>query len=192
MTVLIAITGLLIHHTTQAQIVQIPDKNFKKALLNHYVKIDINNDNEIQYSEAKNFMSTSIDVSYLSIRSLKGIEAFENITELSCAGNLISSLDISNNKKLEFLLCSYNRIEKLSLKSNVNLEDVYCNDNNLQELNLANNSNNIYNFDCSNNPNLSYIVVDSKKNPSKKWIKDKQAMYVVNKRSSIYNALAYK
>lgn len=41
---------------TQSQIVNIPDVNFKNALLNHNPNIDANNDNEIQVNEANNFL----------------------------------------------------------------------------------------------------------------------------------------
>ena len=44
---------LLVTLTAKAQIVDIPDTNFKNALLNHDPIIDINNDGEIQESEAE-------------------------------------------------------------------------------------------------------------------------------------------
>jgi len=54
-----------------AQNVNIPDQNFKKALLSHIHVIDTNNDGEIQVSEAEAFTGT-IYVSKSNISNLIG------------------------------------------------------------------------------------------------------------------------
>ncbi|MCG2418401.1 hypothetical protein K8089_05145 [Aequorivita sp. F47161] len=65
-----------------AQIVNIPDANFKNALLNHNPVIDTNGDGEIQVSEAE----VVTQLGYLTelrdkgIENLTGIEAFINLT----------------------------------------------------------------------------------------------------------------
>ncbi|MBK8442578.1 MAG: hypothetical protein IPL35_03800 [Sphingobacteriales bacterium] len=61
-------------HFATAQIVNIPDPNFKNALLNHSPIIDTNNDGEIQVAEAE-----AVDSLYLfnkNITDLTGIKAF--------------------------------------------------------------------------------------------------------------------
>jgi len=63
-----------------AQNVSIPDANFKAALLG-YSAINTNGDTEIQVSEAVAF-SGSINLHYLAISNLTGIEASVNITYL--------------------------------------------------------------------------------------------------------------
>jgi hypothetical protein len=73
---------LLVTLAANAQIVDIPDTNFKNALLNHDPIIDTNNDGEIQESEAE-----SVTVMYVTdknISSLEGIQSFILLELLSC------------------------------------------------------------------------------------------------------------
>jgi len=73
---------LFVTLTSNAQIVDIPDTNFKNALLNHDPIIDTNNDGEIQESEAE-----SVTVMYVTdknISSLEGIQSFILLELLSC------------------------------------------------------------------------------------------------------------
>ena len=51
----ILLIALFAFTISQAQIVNIPDANFKNALLNHIPVIDLNGDSEIQISEASVF-----------------------------------------------------------------------------------------------------------------------------------------
>jgi Leucine-rich repeat (LRR) protein len=94
-----------------AQIVNIPDANFKKKLLeaspsnaiafttnSTTIKIDANNDGEIQQSEADQV--TGLDIHYSGITSLEGISSFKNLNSLQCHENQLTSLDISANNKL--------------------------------------------------------------------------------------------
>ena len=68
-----------------AQNVNIPDANFKAALVNNS-SINTNMDTEIQISEASAFNGT-IDCSYMNISNLTGIEAFVSLTNLLCYTN---------------------------------------------------------------------------------------------------------
>ena len=80
---------------TQAQIINFPDANFKAKLLQAStannialningikIKIDTNNDGEIQQSEA--LVVYTLNVPSSNISSLSGIEFFKNIRYLSC------------------------------------------------------------------------------------------------------------
>ena len=67
---------------SNAQIVNIPDANFKAYLVNNSF-INTNNDSEIQVSEATNY-TDGIYVSNLNISDLTGIEAFTSLTSLYC------------------------------------------------------------------------------------------------------------
>ena len=64
---------LLTSFFASAQIVNIPDANFKNALLNHIPVIDTNGDGEIQVSEA--MMTYEIDVTAKSIQDITGLIA---------------------------------------------------------------------------------------------------------------------
>src|SRR5665647_859011 len=78
--------------SSMAQNVNIPDANFKAALIGN--GIDINVDGEIQYDEASAYAG-SISVNSQSIADLTGIEAFTNITSLDCSSNSLEGLDVS-------------------------------------------------------------------------------------------------
>ncbi len=172
--------ALCIAHLTMAQIVNIPDPNFKSKLLTGvHAGIDTNNDGEIQYSEAAAF-TDPINVGNSNISDLTGIEAFTNITILACEGNNLTKLNVSQNTKLEMLFAMGNQIEKLDLKQNSNLKLVYVYNNNLKRLNIANgNNSNITTFYSIQNPNLKCIEIDFQFTPPSSWVKDNIAGYSV-------------
>jgi Leucine-rich repeat (LRR) protein len=145
--------------TTKAQIVNIPDANFKARLLEstsipssttngyyvakdlagNYFKIDANNDGEIQESEA-------LQVSYLyvssvfgsKISSFIGILSFNNLTYLNCDYNSLKTLDVSGLKKLQVLECSNNfELTSLNVHGLTNLITLTCIYNYLTVLDLS-------------------------------------------------------
>ena len=120
-----------------AQIVNIPDANFKAYLLAD-PDINTNGDNQIQVSEAINF-NGSLECSMKSIKNLTGIEAFTNAKELDCSKNQLTSLDISKNTGLIFLHCGENQITSLDLSKNISLSNLVCYSNQLTNLELSKN-----------------------------------------------------
>lgn len=143
---------------SQAQIVNIPDAKFKAALLAFKPTIDLNNDKNIQFSEAQ--AVTSLSVGGMSITNLTGIESFTALTWLSCASNqlttlnlskniallnlhcndnLLTTLDLSMNNSLIYLNCTNNKLTSLDLNKNINLAQLYCRNNQLKELVVSNN-----------------------------------------------------
>ncbi|WP_045493973.1 T9SS type A sorting domain-containing protein [Chryseobacterium sp. StRB126] len=107
----------------QAQIVNIPDANFKNILLsnvpnavmafdlmNNLTIIDKNHDGEIQLSEAANITKLNIRVTsfpanysqlFSNLVSMEGIQSFTNLTSLDIDGlPLLQTLDLSNNTLL--------------------------------------------------------------------------------------------
>lgn len=129
---------LLTSFVVSAQIVNIPDANFKNALLNYDPVIDTNNDWEIQVSEAE-----AVNVLNLydkNIADLTGIEAFTNIYRLDCTKNLLTQLDISENTELLYLDVGVNSLSTLDLTNNLQLISLDCSDNELTSLDVSNNS----------------------------------------------------
>jgi Leucine-rich repeat (LRR) protein len=122
----------------QAQIVNIPDLNFKTELVNN-TAINTNGDNEIQVFEAQVFTGI-LNVSTKNIADLTGIEAFTALTDLRCAYNQLTSIDLSANTALSILLCPYNQLTGLNLSSNSNLTIVDCGFNSISSLDLTNNT----------------------------------------------------
>ena len=142
--------------TTQAQIVNIPDANFKAALINSGV--DLNSDGNIQVSEAE--AKTSLDVSSESIASLIGIEAFINLIYLDCADNQLTTLDVSNDTALTTLDCISNQLTTLDVSMNTALTELRC----------------------DNNPNLPIICINTTQlgltdTDSTNWVKDNTATW---------------
>lgn len=142
-TILLSL-ALLFSLFINAQIVNIPDANFKAALVTHNPVIDTNGDGEIQVSEASAY-DGDINVSgsfseYGNISDFTGIEAFTALTELHCARNQISSLDLSENTSLTTLACSSNDLTMLDISKNTALTYLDCSSNQLTVLNVSNNT----------------------------------------------------
>ncbi len=123
--------------TVQAQIVNIPDANFKNALLTHNPVIDLNADGQIQVSEAIAFTGF-LRVDSKNIADLTGINAFTNITRLSCTGNQLTSLNIVGLNSLTHIYSDGNRFTTLSFNNLPALQGIFCPGNLLTALQLTN------------------------------------------------------
>ena len=149
-----------------AQIVNIPDANFKYRLLSantsniiaqnlsgNNFKIDSNYDGEIQVSEAlqvKRLYVAPIYASDPDINDLTGIEAFTNLEYLECSNNQLTNLNISQNTRLKELKCGTNNLTSLNLSNNILLFWLDCGNNQLNSLNLPQN-NLLTNLYCNDN-----------------------------------------
>lgn len=177
---------IIIYNYASAQIVTIPDANFKAYLVGN-TAINTNADTEIQVSEAAGFTGT-IDCNGLSISDLTGIEAFTALNRLYCHNNQLTSLDISSNVVLDELWCYSNQLTSLTISNvpaltelrchtnqltsldvsnNINLTRIWCYTNNLATLNLSANTalidlrcytNQLTNLDVSTNTALTTLV----------------------------------
>ena len=159
-------------------IISIPDANFKAKLLaanesnqiakninNQWFKIDVNNDGEIQISEALSVSYLNIGcngcLNTLKISNLNGIESFVNINrlffnnnnvnsinlntlnqlkELGLENNQITNLEVNNLIQLTNLGCSFNQIQNLNISALINLKRLDCSNNLITSLNLSNNT----------------------------------------------------
>ncbi len=165
----------------QGQIIDIPDANFKNALVNFPVidtdgdhfpdsNADLNNDGEIQISEAESVLN--LKLFFLQISSIQGIEYFinleyldisanqltnvsplynlTNLKILDCNSNFITELDLSNLINLEDLNCAANLLSNLDVNSLVNLKELGSHYNQLNHLNVSGLTQ-LEILDCSNN-----------------------------------------
>jgi len=139
-----------------APIVTIPDANFKTYLVNNYT-INTNYDSEIQVSEATAFTG-AIDVYYLGITDLTGVEAFTALTELQCGSNQLTSLDVSANTALTELQCNNTQLTTLDVSGNTALTNLRCENNQLTSLNLPVTTNALTDLRCNNNQLTSLDV----------------------------------
>ncbi len=130
------------------EIVNIPDPNFKAALVANTYNINTNGDSEIQVSEAQ-ALDGAISVTNLGISDLTGIEAFTEIRWLYCYNNQLTSLDLSANTNLKTVWCYNNQLTSLVLNSPA-LNFLDCRQNQLAALDLSG-WNNLVTLNCSNN-----------------------------------------
>lgn len=120
--------------SVNAQIVNIPDANFKAKLLEadvsndiarnefgQWIKIDLNDDNEIQISEAIQVYYFKLNNSEIS--NLEGIDAFENLLYLECGSNNLVDLNaLEGLDNLVNLQCFDNLFTDLYFTGIPNLE----------------------------------------------------------------------
>ncbi len=151
---------LLFTGIANAQIVNIPDANFKAKLLaadvtnqiaygnGGYIKIDSNNNGDIEVSEAVVLDSLNVDSS--NINNLTGVSSFVNLKKIDCSFNILTSLDVSNLSNLKILYCNTNNLSSLNVTSLTNLDFLSCSFNLLTSLNLDGLVNIDY-LDCYNN-----------------------------------------
>lgn len=90
-----------------AQIINFPDANFKAKLLSitpasnyatniygQYTAVDLNNDGEIQQSEAAQIVNLNLSNS-ISINNIDGINYFTNLKVLNLNSNQITSVSLN-------------------------------------------------------------------------------------------------
>lgn len=135
---------------TELSYVPVPDKNFRKFLLDI---LDKNNDGYISFSEVDDW-NNSDEQKFFSLSgwgqwddnsqslkypctSLDGIEYFQ-ITGLDCNNHLLTSLDVSKHN-LQLLECQKNKLTTLDLSKSTALTRLYCYGNQLTTLDLRNN-----------------------------------------------------
>jgi uncharacterized repeat protein (TIGR01451 family) len=146
---------------TQAQIINIPDANFKAKLLQstatnsialdslgRSIKVDINNNDEISVNEALRVFQ--LDISSSSISNLTGLENFVKLTTLCCYNNSITNIPQANLINLKKLVCYLNNFTSFNLSLSTNLEYLNITRCALTSF-TANSSNKIRYLDMSSN-----------------------------------------
>lgn len=103
------ITLIFSINVIEAQVVNIPDLNFKSALIS--LGVDSDNDGDIEVGEALAVNYLNIEQSNIS--SLEGINSFTNLTVLTCYNNNLTTLDISALTNITYLACNNNQITTL-------------------------------------------------------------------------------
>lgn len=125
--------SLFVCTLASAQIVDIPDSNFKDALI--IDGVDLNGDGEIQNSEAE--AVTTLKVSSSNIASLEGIKSFVNLVELYAGNNLLTELDLTG-LNLGGLYLSNNQLTDINISTCTELQIVEIHSNNLEVLDISN------------------------------------------------------
>lgn len=148
-----------------SQYTLIPDSNFEKALID--LGIDSGTiDGKVSSGNIINVKS--LEIPGKDISDLTGIEAFVKLEQLNIGAidndpsqrNRISTLNLSNNLYLTFLICSFNELTQLDLSNNIYLNILYIDNNKFSNIDISKNTALIY-FSCKNN---KLINIDLSKN----------------------------
>jgi len=158
--IILTIMLLIVSYFLNAQIVNIPDANFKYVLVNWdvadlgngiYEDVDTNNDGEIQVSEAEVVLELFLLNSGIS--SLEGIQSFSIIRKINLESNQLTSLDFTQNPLLEYIDCNHNQLTSLNVTGNSNLVYLDCKSNFIESLIIGQNINLIELWAGGNNLN---------------------------------------
>lgn len=143
-----------------------PDKNFSDFLKSQSYGADLSLSIE-ELAEVKSLLMDQKDIG-----DLTGIEYFTELTSLYVNKNSLTTLNISNNKKLQYLYCAENQLTSLDVSNNPELKDLSCRDNNLTSLDVSNHAvlniincsgNSLTSLDVSNCPALTSLTCHSNK-----------------------------
>jgi Leucine-rich repeat (LRR) protein len=151
--------ALILFTGVNAQVIDIPDANFKTKLLSsgstnlvaydnafNYLKIDANNNGEIEVDEALKVNWLMIDNS--NIFDFSGIEKFLNITVLKCSNNQATVLNISGLGSLASLTCSNSKLTRLIASNCIKLNELNIDNNPISSLDISG---------CSSYESLNYF-----------------------------------
>ncbi len=157
-TIKIIVVFLFISYQLNSQ-VMISDSVFLQALIEYGV--DTNQDGQIQIDEAEAI--TTLSIEFEDIYSIKGIEAFTNLTTIKFGHTFIDSADLTNNLLLTDIHLGDNELTTLLLPSLPQLNRLVVRNNELSNLDLSNlpnlkeldaENNNLTNLDFSASINM--------------------------------------
>ena len=110
--------------------------NFPDDSFRNYIKTYKAGGRDVLTVEEQRKVET-IEVEGKNISSLRGIEAFPNLTELKCGNNSIQKLDLRQNPKLKTLKCNKNQLTQLDLSKNPDIDYLNCSENQLEQLDVS-------------------------------------------------------
>jgi len=111
-----------------------PDQGFRSLVSDKY---DTDGNGVLSSGEISNVKTIRIRYYDYVVRSLDGIEVFTELESLDCEENSLTSLDISNNSKLEVIWCGGNK-DLSVIHLNTNIWELYCYGCNIEALYIAN------------------------------------------------------
>ena len=121
---------------------EFPDAEFRRFLRDC---CDTNGDGKLDVD----IQNMTIPTSY-GIKSLKGIQRFEDLEKLDCHGIGLTTLNVGKNFNLKELDCSGNQLKEYLPILSSGLKKLNCSGNQLMELNVGNQTQ-LTELDCHNN-----------------------------------------
>ena len=126
-----------------------PDEEFRNFLKGY---CDTNNDGKLDVD----IKSMKIPNSY-AIKSLKGIEFFEDLETLDCHGIGLTTLNVTKNFNLKELNCSDNQLKDYLYILSNKLKKLNCSNNEIRNI-VMDSVGELVKFDCSNNDLMTLDV----------------------------------
>lgn len=155
---LLFLTGI-----TNAQIVNIPDANFKAALIAYGV--DANNDGQIQVSEAQ--AMNTLQFTNPTFTDATGLESFINLQQFNINNSLLTSLDLSPLTQLLNVTCNGNsQLTNINLNGLTNLTSLTFQTNTIINSIDLSNLTSLDILNCVENSQLSSIDLTGTSNIS--------------------------
>ena len=121
----------------QSQTVTLTETYFPDAKFRAYISSITGVAEGGTLSEEKLNSVKTINVGSRGITSLKGVEYFTALTNLSCSYNQLTGLDVSQNTALTSLSCSSNKLSSLDVSQNTALTTLSCYNNQLSNLDVS-------------------------------------------------------
>ncbi len=147
-----------------AQKTHVPDDNFETFIEFYYGGDGIANNDSVFTANINTV--TVLSITNANVYTLKGIEDFTALEDLTCHNNLLDSLDVSSNMNLRLFACHNNLLTHLNTNGLSNLESLACYNNQLTNINISTNTaliglssynNPLGTLDLSANVNLQYL-----------------------------------
>ena len=160
--------------STQAEedAVAIDATNFPDGAFRQYVADNFDKDKDGALNQTERNAVKEIGINNSGCTSLQGLKYFSKLTDLLCADNNLTELDVSENPELGLLICYNNSLTSLNLNKNTKLRSLNCNNNKLTVLDLRENkslswlrckNNCLTSLDLRNNPQIGDLQVGSQR-----------------------------
>ena len=91
------------------------------------------------YNQAKFHDATTLVSRYTKLTEFSAHTLYPKLTTLDLEGNKISSIDLSNNKNLNFLNLQSSQLTSINLSHLANLTVIWLFDNKIRKINLTSN-----------------------------------------------------
>ena len=160
--------------STQAEedAVAIDATNFPDGAFRQYVADNFDKDKDGALNQTERNAVKEIGINNSGCTSLQGLKYFSKLTDLLCADNNLTELDVSENPELKRLICYNNSLTSLNLNKNTKLRSLNCDNNKLTVLDLRENkslswlrckNNCLTSLDLRNNPQIGDLQVGSQR-----------------------------
>ncbi|MCD8015897.1 MAG: hypothetical protein LUG99_22625, partial [Lachnospiraceae bacterium] len=100
--------------------------NFPDEIFREYISEKFDDDGSGGLSAEEIGDAQTIEVNYMGISSLEGIEYFTKLEYLECERNNLSGLDVSNCTALTSLWCDGNNLSSLDVSNCTALTSLWC------------------------------------------------------------------